>query len=520
LKTTSQVTAERVERTVRNRFNPIRGLTPQLLVQQIDQWRTGYLRPMALTWDAMERRDLMLANVAGKRKKSVARLPWEIIVEDESPEAAKHQEVLKQFYKRLRCVNATEPNEQGGVRLLIKTMADAIGKRWSVHEIVWKPGRDGQLGATLRWCPLWFFEARTGPLRFLTEEYAMDGIELAAGEWMITSGDGIMEPTSVGYIFKSLPLKDALALCEKFGMPGLIANTSAPRGSEEWEALKAAVADYGQDFGIVTSQGEQITTVPASMAGQAPQLPLVEYWDKQIASLWRGADLSTISGQGGSPGTGASLQGEESQILTEDDAATFTETLNEQLDRQVIAYFFGPDTEPLAWFKLIPPKRQNTTVDLQVDEFLIKHRFPVSRSDVAERYGRAPADDDDELLTAPVAPVPGQQTSTLTAPASTDLPKEAKEQPAMENEETAPGAIDAVLAAMAQDLEPVRERMERILAIEDPEIFRARMQALVTELPGLARDIGQDPAAGETMGREMLAAFQTGAQARKERSKP
>lgn len=34
--------------------------------------------------------------------------------------------------------------ETGGFSLLVRQMVDAIGKRDSVHEIVWEPGEDGK----------------------------------------------------------------------------------------------------------------------------------------------------------------------------------------------------------------------------------------------------------------------------------------------------------------------------------------------------------------------------------------
>jgi len=48
---------------------------------------------------------------------------------------------------------------------------------------------------------------------------------------------------------------------------------------------------------------------------------------------------------------------------------------------------------------------------------------------------------------------------------------------------------------LAADLAPIRVRLERILAIEDPDIQRERLAAFQSELPGLFKDISADPAA-------------------------
>jgi hypothetical protein len=82
--------------------------------------------------------------------------------------------------------HAIDGNEVGGFKLLVRQMMDAIGKRFAVHEIVWKPSPEG-LTAELRFVPLWFFENTTGKLRFLKQPYGLEGVELQEGAWMVCS---------------------------------------------------------------------------------------------------------------------------------------------------------------------------------------------------------------------------------------------------------------------------------------------------------------------------------------------
>ena len=139
----TNVTPQRVQWAVRNRFNPLRSLTPETLSRQLENFTVGYLREVALTWDAMERRDPMLKNVAMKRKKSVARNGWEILTvpnlsAEQEAEAASHKEALEFFYNNLSCTSVLEQNERGSLALLLRQMMDAVGKRYAVHEIVWR----------------------------------------------------------------------------------------------------------------------------------------------------------------------------------------------------------------------------------------------------------------------------------------------------------------------------------------------------------------------------------------------
>jgi phage gp29-like protein len=54
-------------------------------------------------------------------------------------------------------------------------------------------------------------------------------------------------------------------------------------------------------------------------------------------------------------------------------------------------------------------------------------------------------------------------------------------------------------AAVAADLAPVAERLQRILSIQDPEIFKARLTAFLAELDQLKADLSADPAAAKAL---------------------
>jgi phage gp29-like protein len=387
----------------RLRFNPIRHLSPESLGRALDAFHLGYLRPAALLWDAMERRDDVIQGVAAKRKKSVARLDWEILAEDASPAAQRHCRALEFFYGNLTATHACEPNQRGRLALLIKQMLDALGKKYAVHEIVWQrcpapvefSSSDDSasnaklnlprtlLTATFRFAPLWFFEARTGPLRFLPDELAYEGVDLSPGQWLVTAADGLMESCSIAYLFKHLPLRDWLVYCERNGMPGVRGVTDAAPGTPEWDAAREAVRDFGAEFQALMSRGTEILPVDLTSKGELPYPLLVERMDRALASLWRGADLSTLSrGQG----LGASLQADEMALLEQDDAAMISETLNAQVDAFVVRELFG-DERPLARFCLKPDADAARLVHLELLQRLANLGAPVAVAGLHERLG-------------------------------------------------------------------------------------------------------------------------------------
>ncbi|MDR1433091.1 MAG: DUF935 domain-containing protein [Puniceicoccales bacterium] len=412
MKTTSQISQIRVKNSMRTRFSPIGTLTPESLTRALDSFSAGYLRGAALLWDAIERRDDVILGVASKRKKSIARLNWEVLSMDNSDLAREQKLALEHFYNNLSTTSACDGNESGGVALLVRQMMDAIGKKYAVHEIIFEPheiSNDEKLSqfpllsrtapsalltATFRFVPLWFFENRDGKLKFLADEGASSGIQLEPGAWLVTTGDGLMEACSIAYIFKHLPMRDWLVYCGRNAMPGVKGVTDAIPNTEQWNAARDAVEDFGAEFHALMSRGTDIEAIDISTRGELPYPALVDRMDRAIAALWRGSDLATLSRQNGA---GASLQADETSILETDDAGMISETLNNQVDRFVIKYLFGA-VPVKAYIKFIPNARRNVKEELSPYVELHKMGVPISINDIREKFNLATPDDGERIL--------------------------------------------------------------------------------------------------------------------------
>ncbi|OAM89335.1 DUF935 domain-containing protein [Termitidicoccus mucosus] len=394
----------------RSRFNPLANFDPAVLTRQLQEFRAGRLRDLAMSMDAIEETDDTLMCVVPKAKAAVARHGYEILTIDtedaaQAEQAEKQKETLEHFYNHLSVTNALDLDEEGGVSLLLRQMMDAKGKRYAVHHIVWQPAAKGRYTATLWQVPLWFFENTTGRMRFIEEPYGYDGVAMERGAWMVTKGLGVSIACAVAWTFKHLPLRDWLIYSERAGMPGIEGVTDAQPGSEEWKQLVQAVTEAAKEFKWVRNRSSEIKTIEFSTTGELPYPKLVERMDRALAALWRGADLSTISaGQG--QGQGASLQGEESAALEADDAQWLSESLQTKLDRLVIEYVYGPDTPVLAYFQVRGADKKNIDTDLKVDAFALQNGHPISKKQFAERYQRPLPDEEDELLAPPAAPAP------------------------------------------------------------------------------------------------------------------
>lgn len=407
----SVVTPQRLWYHKLTRFNPIRQLKPETLAHYFDLFQQGYLRYLDLMVDAIENRDPILKNVIAKRKAAVKRLRWEIIIQSdldagEQSQAEAQKEKLFQFYNNLRATSAVDLNIEGGVPLLIEQMIGAKGHKYAVHEIIYQPEQD-YLTAKFNFIPLWFFENRTGKLRFLEMDYSIDGRTLKDGSFMTTCGEGLLEPCAVAYMFKHLCMRDWLMYCEKCAMPGIFGKTDSPYGSPSYNALTTAVHDIATDFSCVIGLKDEIDSIDFSRAGELPYEKLVDYMDRVMISLWRGADLSTMSGRTPSGGQGALLQGKEEYNLQCDDAALISETFNLQVDPQVIKYFFGKDAKQLVYFKLVVPPNIEASTDITIINALLSWGIDnIGKDQMLEHFGIGKMMQGDTPITPP--PIPGK----------------------------------------------------------------------------------------------------------------
>lgn len=485
----SKVGAQRAALYKLTSFNPIRGLTPARLAAALDGFDRGELRAAAQIWQKIMERDDQVKTCAPKRTRKVTGLSWEVLPIDDSPEADAHAKALTHFYNNLRTVDGLDENVRGGMRLLIKQLMSAVALRYAAFEVVWKPG--AQLTAELKFLPLQFFENTTGRLRYLRTDSDLYGVELdeffGPGNWMLAHGDGVMGACSVAWMFKNMPLKAWVTFCEKFGIPGLHAQTSAGEGSKEWDALVSALNGFGEDLAIVTNEGAKIAPLATPAAGNQPHPALVDRMDRAISRLWFGGDLATMSADGGA--VGSQPQSDDLAALQEDDAAMITDTLQEYLDRAVIRQLFGVD-EPLAYFQLKLPARTNVERELKVDQALVGLGVPLGVKSLQQRYGRPAPEAAEALAQAPAAgadapfgvlpPVSGANERRLCLAAN----------------DQAPAFGLSMLAqygrAARERLAPLRARFETALEIEDAAARQTALEQLRAELPAFLRTLSPD----------------------------
>jgi hypothetical protein len=496
----SVVTPQRLAAWYLMRHNPVRDLTPENLVAALDAYYRGDLRRMALIMDRIEDTDDVLKVVASKAKKQPGTRGWEIVADDKSPESAAHKKALENFYNRLTVSSAIDLDQRGEINLLLYQMMDAKSKGYALHEIIWQP-RPGYITAELRFVPLWFFERKLGRLRFLPDDYAYDGVDLEPGRWLVTHGDGLMRACAIAKLYKDMPLKDWVIYAGRHGMPGILGKTHAQYESPEWRAMEAAVRDFSSEFAAVVSSNDELTTIDATAKGELPHPRLVERMDRAMASLWRGADLSTMSA-GAGEGTGASVQSSETEILAAADSENLADTLRRTIDRVVVKWCCGSDV-PKAYFALRGVAKDTTEQDLKIDEQLHRMGFPISIESLAGRYNRSRPDAADTLLPPP-APPPAPSAAPVyagnIAPIARGEGGTSFVSPtSAEQAAYAQASRERLAAAVQVENEPLARQLGEIMFLataEDwtPDRLAERLRALRADLPSIQQRMAQSPA--------------------------
>jgi phage gp29-like protein len=323
----------------------------------------------------------------------------------------------------------------------------------------------------------------------------------------VTVGEGIMEPLSVAYMFKQLSLRDWVSFNELLGTPIRLGFTSAAQESPAWAALADALESIGQDFSAVLSEGSRIEFKEVGKTGSDTFAPLVDRMDRAIARICRGADLSTMSAGQGS-GQGASLQGDEAELLEQDDAALIGESL-QHVSRIVIRELFGED--PLAYVSIVVPQKKDVAQTRENVKTLVSMGGRVSTQWLHDELGIPQAAEDETTLTSAAASPLAALASPLALANAAEKGRAALFRAA---------ALAELSAAQAETLRPLLDRLAEIEGIEDETAFDAALAKLQRDLPRLARGALADPAVARALEKILGASLASGAAeaAQKQRS--
>jgi phage gp29-like protein len=378
----------------------VRGLNPERLAQILDTVRQGETPAEYLEIaQELEQRDAHYRSVLSTRKHAVEGL--EMFVQG-AGDAAADKEIAA----------AVEEDILGhsGIMDLRKNALDALGKGFSVNEIIWDTsGSRWKPKAFLFRDPRWFaYDKDSGDLR-LREPLGIALIPLEPFRFIVhepnllagTQITGGLSFTALFYwLIKNYDVTSWAAFADRFGYPVRLGKYGRKATKEDIATLKRAVAAIGSDVGAVIPDSMVIEIVEATTTGTNADVyrGLAEWVDKELSKLVLGQTASAE----GTPGAlgGQAGQEEVRQDICRADALQFDQTINRDLVIPYVKFNFGEQAVyPRIKTKLVESKNVQMIVDAVCK--LVPCGLEVAKTEMLTLLGLGAPKDGDEILTAP-----------------------------------------------------------------------------------------------------------------------
>lgn len=471
------------------------GLTPEVLAGILQAANSGSHHDYLTLAEEMEEREPHYGSVLGTRKRAVSGL--EIQVEAAGEDAAAQRQA-----DEIRALT-----EKPAFRGLVGDLLDALGKGYSVCEIIWDRG-----GA---WTPvkyIWrdprffvFADDDDQTLRLADEADYVNGVELPPHKFIIhrpklkagiPARSGLARLAAASYMCKSFTLADWMSFCELFGLPIRVGRYGKNASPSDVDILAGALASLGSDAMAVIPDSMKIEFIDRAKSAGGDKLfqNLAEWLDRQTSKAVLG---QTMTADAGSSRSQAEVHNEVRHDIKKADAGDVCDTLNRDLVKPYIDFNHGVQAA-CPKIKIIVPEPVNVKTLSEALDKLVPLGLKVSAREVRGKIGLKDPGEDDELL-APVSPAAPARNTRAALNART--PDDAPYAPAPdEDDPLEPGEWERLMApvvdpvsALAHDCDDYDEFLRRLpdlLDDMDPEavVERLAWETFMARAEGDAND--------------------------------
>ncbi len=431
--------------------NVSHGITPDKVARLLREADDGRLTSYLKLGEEIEEKEGHYHSVLGTRKRSVAQLEITVEAADDSNQAQKHADLVKAWLDR-------ETLEAELVDIL-----DAIGKGFSVVEIMWDTSGSVWLPADLEWKdPSWFEFCRTdGKTLYMRSDTDLE--DLPSYKYIIhthkaksglTRRGGVMRPVLWMYLFKTFSIKDWVIFAETYGQPIRIGQYGTSASDDDKAVLLRAVANIGSDAAAIIPDSMNIDFVESQNKAQTSDVyeKLIRLCDEQTSKIVLGQTMTTDNGSSKSQ---AEVHNEVKHDIERSDAKQLAATLNAQLIKPIIDLNFGMQ-------KAYPRIRIGCAEYVDIEkttkaaDLIVRMGAKISQSDLLSKTGFKPPESDDDALTLErLSPARAEQPAT-----SNEVNVEAS------RHDHAPSPLDNFVDELGEDWEelltPTVEEIERI----------------------------------------------------------
>lgn len=473
--------------------HPADGLTPNRLGRLLREAEDGDASAYLELAEQMEEKDLHYRSVLATRKNQVAGLEITVEAASDDKDDVRAADLVRDVLWR------------DTLQQELFDILDAIGKGFSVTELIWETEGTSWMPARLEWRdPRWFeFSREDGRTVLLRGEGG--GLEplkpygYIVHTHMSKSGlairGGLARPVAWFYLFKNFDVRSWVQFAETYGKPIRIGKFGLGATEAQKDTLLRAVRNILSDAAAIIPDSMAIDLVEAKITGNVDLFERLAAWiDKQISKAVLGQTGTTDTGQ--HVGT-ANAHEQVRDDIEAADAKQLASTLNRDLVKPLIDLNMGP-RKRYPRIRIFRPDQEDLKELREAVKDLVPLGLRVEKSWLADKFGIPDPDEGAELLTAPAAAAP------VPPPAPAD------EMAAQSQQARSRDAIDQLVDDELDDgweevMDPIRERIQQALTdAPTPEAFLARLLELVADLPVerlqdlLARSLFAARVAGET----------------------
>lgn len=373
--------------------HPADNLRPERLAAILRQAEVNDPTEFLQMAEQFEEKDLHYAAVLGVRKRAVRKMEFAVEPGDDSPAAQDAAEMVR----------ATLEGQV--VRTALIDIMDALGKGFSVHEIIWNTRTMPWKVAGLKYRdPAWFrFDQVDGE----TLRYRDNGgdQDMPAGRFIVhraktksglTIRGGLARLAAWAYIFKNYSLRDWAIFLTTYGHPMRIGRYDSTASDEDKRTLLRALRQVGTDMAGIMPRSMEVEFVKAAVTGGEEMFERsARYWDEQLSKGILGQVATTDAIAGGH------AVGKIHEAVREDirdaDAEQLAATLQRDIALPLTAWNFGPSV-PCPNVSLVSPEDHDPRMLLAAAREFGPRGLRVPVSLVRDRCGIPAPEDDEEVL--------------------------------------------------------------------------------------------------------------------------
>lgn len=277
--------------------HPADGLTPPRLTGLLRAAELGDATAYLELAEQMEEKDLHYSAVLGVRKRAIRSLTPFVEPGDDSAAAVELADMTRS------ALNSP------AIRTTLIDMMDALGKGFSVCEILWeREGKSLRIGGLEHVDPRWFeFDRENGRHLYLRDNDGPQSlrpdsyvIHMAKAKSGLPIRGGLARLAAWAYLFKNFTVKDWAIFCEAYGHPLRLGRYDSSASAEDRQTLLRAVRQIGVDMAAIIPKTMEVDVVSATTSSSETLYEgKARWWDEQTSKGILGQVATTDAIAGG-----------------------------------------------------------------------------------------------------------------------------------------------------------------------------------------------------------------------------